>query len=262
MSSMAPMASSAPTPGGALPIACWGAATPCPPPSAPAWVKPCRPASSGCVRGASMPSRESRLRGLYLVTPDWIDTPRLCAAVAAALNGRPALLQYRNKLADLPTRREQAARLLSLCRAAGVPLIVNDSVELALEVGADGVHVGAEDGEPAAVRATLGPGRLLGVSCYADFDQARAARRAGADYVAFGALFSSPTKPAAVHAPLALLGRARAELDCSVAGIGGITFENAASAVAAGADLLAVITDVFAAPDPAARSAAYRPLFA
>jgi thiamine-phosphate pyrophosphorylase len=91
--------------------------------------------------------------------------------------------------------------------------------------------------------------------------QAKAARAAGADYVAFGALFSSPTKPAAARAPLELLTHARAELDCPLAGIGGITLDNAAAAVAAGADLLAVISDVFAAPDPAARSAAYRPLF-
>lgn len=209
-----------------------------------------------------MNSRDPRLRGLYLVTPDWLDTARLCTAVAAALGGRPALLQYRNKLADAATRREQAARLLTLCRSAGVPLIVNDSVELALEVGADGVHIGAEDGAPADVRAALGSDRLLGVSCYADLSQAKAARNAGADYVAFGALFPSPTKPVAPPAPLALLTRARAELDCPLAGIGGITLDNAAMAVAAGADLLAVISDVFAAPDPAARSAAYRALFA
>jgi thiamine-phosphate pyrophosphorylase len=208
-----------------------------------------------------MHSHESRLRGLYLVTPDWTDTARLCAAVAAALTGRPALLQYRNKLADPATRREQAARLLALCRAAGVPLIVNDSLELALEVGADGVHVGAEDGEPAAVRAALGPDRLLGVSCYADLSRAKAACAVGADYVAFGALFPSPTKPAAERAPLELMTRARAALDCALAGIGGVTLDNAATAVRAGADLLAVISDVFEAPDPAARSAAYRPLF-
>jgi thiamine-phosphate pyrophosphorylase len=208
-----------------------------------------------------MTRREWRLRGLYLVTPDWNDTARLCAAVAAALTGRPALVQYRNKLADAAIRREQAIRLLALCRAAGVPLVVNDSLELALQVGADGVHIGAEDGEPAAVRAALGPDRLLGVSCYADLIRAKAARAVGADYVAFGALFPSSTKPDAAHAPLELLTRARMELDCPLAGIGGITLDNAATAVRAGADLLAVISDVFAAPDPAARSAAYRPLF-
>jgi thiamine-phosphate pyrophosphorylase len=204
---------------------------------------------------------EPGLRGLYLVTPDWTDTPRLEAAVAAVLRGRPALLQYRNKLADAATRREQAGRLLALCRAAGVPMIVNDSLALALAVGADGLHIGRGDGDPAGVRAALGPDRLLGVSCYAELSRGKAAWAAGADYVAFGALFPSPTKPAAERAPLELLTRARGELGCPLVGIGGITLENAPAAVAAGADLLAVISDVFAAPDPAARCAAYRPLF-
>lgn len=208
-----------------------------------------------------MTPREGCWRGLYLVTPDWTDTHRLEAVVAAALEGRPALLQYRNKAADPATRGDQATRLAALCRAAGVPLIVNDSLELALAVGADGLHVGREDGDPAAIRAALGPHRLLGVSCYADLSRGKAARAAGADYVAFGALFASPTKPAADHAPLVLLGQAKVELNCPVAGIGGITLDNAATAVAAGADLLAVISDVFTAPDPAARCAAYRPLF-
>ncbi|MDY0012072.1 MAG: thiamine phosphate synthase [Rhodocyclaceae bacterium] len=202
-----------------------------------------------------------RLRGLYLVTPDWIDTSRLEAAVAAALVGRPALIQYRNKLADPATRRHQAVRLLALCRAAGVPLVVNDSLELALEVGADGLHIGREDGDPAPIRAALGPDRLLGVSCYDELSRGKAGWAAGADYVAFGALFPSTTKPAATRAPLGLLGQARAELPCSLAGIGGITLDNAPRAVAAGADLLAVISDVFSAPDPAARAAAYRALF-
>lgn len=204
---------------------------------------------------------DRRLRGLYLVTPDWTDTPRLVAAVAAALGGRPALLQYRNKLADAATRRDQAGRLLALCRSAGVPLIINDSLELALEMDADGLHIGADDGDPAAARAALGPARLLGVSCYADLSRGKAARAAGANYVAFGALFPSPTKPQAVRAPLELLGRARSELDCPVAGIGGITLANAPVAVAAGADLLAAVSDVFSAPDPGARSAAYRGIF-
>lgn len=208
-----------------------------------------------------MVSVERRLRGLYLVTPDWTDTLRLEAAVAAALIGCPALVQYRNKLADPGLKRTQAARILGLCRAAGVPLIVNDSLELALAIGADGLHIGGEDGDPAEVRAALGPERILGVSCYADLSRGKAARGAGADYVAFGALFPSPTKPEAAPAPLALIARARAELDCPVAGIGGITLDNAPAAVAAGADLLAVISDVFLAPDPGARSAAYRRLF-
>lgn len=200
--------------------------------------------------------------GLYLVTPDCADTVRLMSLLDAALAGRPALVQYRSKLADRTVRREQALRAASLCRACAVPFIVNDDLELALEVDADGLHIGRDDGDVAAVRAALGRGRLLGVSCYDDWARAEAAVAAGADYIAFGAMFASPTKPHAVRAPLGLLRRARDELTVPVAAIGGITLDNAAQLVAAGANLLAVISDVFDAPDPAARAAAYRQCFA
>lgn len=202
--------------------------------------------------------------GLYAVTPDSADTPGLLRDVAAALEGGLALVQYRNKLADAPLRREQARALLSLCRSQGVPLIINDDLALALDIAADGVHLGREDcpqGGLETVRAALGPGRILGVSCYDEFDLAREAAAAGADYVAFGALFPSITKPDTVRAPLELLGRAKMELACPVAGIGGITLDNAPSAIAAGADLLAVVSDLFQSPDITARARAYRSLF-
>ena len=201
------------------------------------------------------------LPGLYLVTPDWPDTAALLAAVSAVLPSRPALVQYRNKLADAALKREQAGRLLAACRAAGVPLVINDDLALAIEIGADGAHLGRDDGDPAAARRALGAGRILGVSCYDEWSRAVAGAAAGVDYVAFGAMFPSPTKPAAVLAPLELLGRARHELGLPVVAIGGITLDNARLLVAAGADLLAVISDVFSAPDPAARAAAYVGLF-
>jgi thiamine-phosphate pyrophosphorylase len=204
---------------------------------------------------------ERRLRGLYLVTPDMPDTDGLLERVAAALAGRPALLQYRSKQPDIALRREQAQRIAALCRHADVPFIVNDSLELALAAGADGVHLGRDDGDLAAARQALGGGRLLGVSCYDEWERAEAAIAAGADYVAFGAVFASPTKPLAVHAPLELFIRARREFDVALAAIGGITLENAPAAIAAGADLVAVISDVFDAPDPCARASAYRALF-
>lgn len=200
-------------------------------------------------------------RGLYLVTPDLADTEALVAAVTAVLPAYPVLLQYRSKQPDAALRREQASRLLPLCRAAGVPLVINDSLELALEVDADGVHLGRDDGDPAAARAALGPGRILGVSCYDEWWRAEAGLAAGADYVAFGAMFTSLTKPDTVRAGLDLVGRARHELGLPVVAIGGITLDNAPTLVAAGADLLAVVCDVFYAPDPAARAVAYARLF-
>ncbi len=139
--------------------------------------------------------------------------------------------------------------------------IINDDLQLALEIGADGAHLGREDGDLAAARAALGPGKLLGISCYDDIGRAREAKRVGADYVAFGSFFASPTKPAAVRAPLTLLGAAKAGLGLPVCAIGGITLQNAPQLIAAGADLLAVITDLFEAPDIRARAAAYTSLF-
>ena len=201
------------------------------------------------------------LSGLYAVTPDLDDTTELLRRVGQALQGGLRLLQYRNKPAAAALRREQAGALLALCRAQSVPLVINDDLQLALEIGADGAHLGREDGDLAAARAALGPGKLLGISCYDDIGRAREAKRVGADYVAFGSFFASPTKPAAVRAPLTLLGAAKAELGLPVCAIGGITLQNAPQLIAAGADLLAVITDLFEAPDIRARAAAYTSLF-
>ncbi len=209
-----------------------------------------------------MPERAAAPRGLYLVTPEMSDTDALLRAVDWALAGRPALLQYRSKLADEGLRREQAARVGALCRAGGVPFIVNDRVDLALALDADGVHLGRDDGDPVAARRALGPHRILGISCYDEWGRAEAAAAAGADYIAFGAMFASPTKPAAVRAPLALLSRARRELSVRVAAIGGISLDNAPAVVEAGADLVAVVSDVFASADPGARARAYQSLFA
>lgn len=198
-----------------------------------------------------------KLKGLYAVTPDYADTADLLRRTGRALEGGAVLVQYRNKTAGAALRREQALALLGLCRQHGVPLVINDDLALALDIGADGAHLGGEDGDLAAARAALGPGKLLGVSCYDEMERAREAGRIGADYIAFGSFFASPTKPAAVRAPLTLLAEARNELGLPVCAIGGITLQNAPQLIGAGADLLAVITDLFEAPDIAARAAAY-----
>ncbi len=191
--------------------------------------------------------------GLYAIT----DGPRadLLEVVAHALAGGTRLLQYRDKGADAARRRAEAAALKQLCDAHAVPLIVNDDVALAVAVGAAGVHLGRDDGDVAAARAALGADAIIGVSCYDSLDRAHAAAAAGADYIAFGAFFPSPTKPHAPRAPLELL-RQSAALDVPRVAIGGITPDNAASLVEAGADFLAVISAVFAAPD--VRAAAQR----
>jgi thiamine-phosphate pyrophosphorylase len=190
------------------------------------------------------------------VTPDAVPLE----IVAAVLQGGCRWLQYRDKGATPAQKRERAQALAALCRQYGAALLINDDVELALAVGAAGVHLGRDDGDIAAARARLGAGAILGASCYNEWDRAVAAAAAGADYLAFGAVHSSPTKPAAARAPLDLLGRAR-QLGLPVCAIGGITLDNAPPVIAAGADLLAVITDLFAAADPCGRAAAFQSLF-
>jgi thiamine-phosphate pyrophosphorylase len=198
-------------------------------------------------------------RGLYLITPDDVDTARLLARVRQVI-GLATLLQYRNKAADGALRREQAAALLPLCREAGVPLLVNDDWRLAADIGADGAHLGETDGALREARRALGDAAILGASCYDDLTRAESAAAAGASYLAFGAFFPSPTKPNARRAMPELLADS-ARFGLPRVAIGGITPDNACQLVDAGADLLAVISGVFDAPDPVAAAMAYRACF-
>jgi thiamine-phosphate pyrophosphorylase len=207
-----------------------------------------------------MNARPPSLRGLYLVTPDEPDTARLLGRTRPLLPFA-GLVQYRNKTAGASLRHAQARVLLEACREAGVRLIVNDDVSLAHALGADGVHLGGDDTGIAAARARLGGGAIIGASCYDDLARAADAAAAGADYLAFGAFFPSPTKPAARRATPGLL-RDAARLGLPRVAIGGITPDNAAVPVAAGADLVAVISGVYDAPDPPAAARALQALFA
>lgn len=200
-------------------------------------------------------NQQPRIRGLYVITDPALCGDRPDVAVAAAVAGGARLVQYRNKQATRLQRIVEIGALQDAC-AGRVPLIVNDDADLALETGADGVHVGQDCRNLSTLRARLGPDRLLGVTCHASVELALAAQAAGADYVAFGAFFASPTKPAAPRAPLALLREARSRLEIPIVAIGGINADNAGALQAAGADCVAVISGVFAQPDP--RHAAQR----
>ena len=199
-------------------------------------------------------------RGLYAVTPDEPDTNRLLARVETVLRAGASWLQYRNKAASEDLRAEQALALQSLCSRSKVPLIINDDWALAAAVGAAGAHLGEDDGELALARHELGAGAILGASCYNDLKLARQAAFAGATYIAFGAFFASPTKPNARQASPDLL-REAAALGLPRVAIGGITPDNARPLLEAGADLIAVISGVFEAPDPTAATRAYLSCF-
>jgi len=199
-------------------------------------------------------------RGLYLLTPDIADTQTLLTRLAPVLPFT-TWLQYRNKTAPSALQRQQLQALHPVCAAARVPLLVNDDWRLAAELGLPGAHLGADDGDLVAARAALGPQALLGASCYDQIEHARAAVQAEASYIAFGAFFPSATKPQARRAHPHLL-REAAVLGVPRVAIGGITPDNGRALVDAGADLLAVISGVFDAPDPAAAARAYLRCFA
>ena len=200
-------------------------------------------------------------RGLYAVTPDEPDIGLLTRKVRKVLAGGARILQYRNKSANAAVRREQGTALLALCREARVPFVINDDLDLARAIGADGLHLGRDDVSIAAARAQLGEDKVLGVSCYDRLDLALAAREAGADYVAFGSAFPSSTKPEATRAPLSLYREARARLDLPIVAIGGITTENAYNVIEAGADAVAVISALFDSPDIEAAARSFSRLF-
>lgn len=203
------------------------------------------------------------IRGLYAIADAGVlPAERLVGAAAQAIAGGARVIQYRDKTGRPAGERARLARALAaLCRGAGVLFIVNDDPELAATALADGVHLGRDDLPVGLARARLGAGRLVGVSCYDDLARAREASAAGADYVAFGSFYPSATKPQAVRAGVELLRQARARLRVPVVAIGGITPENGARLIAAGADALAVITGIFAQPDIEAAARRYARLF-
>ncbi|WP_301100973.1 thiamine phosphate synthase [Propionivibrio sp.] len=201
------------------------------------------------------------LRGLYVITPDGVDQDLLVKQVEAALRGGARLVQYRDKNRKAAQQAEIAHALRALCRCFDARFIVNDNMVLARAVDADGVHLGSADGDLVAARQVLGPSKLLGASCYADFNLARNAATAGVDYVAFGAVYPSPTKPQALPASMTLFGRCRAELGVPACAIGGVTLDNSPALISAGADLVAVITDLFEAPDIRSRATAFQKIF-
>lgn len=188
------------------------------------------------------------LSGLYPITSEALvkSESLLLAAVAEALEGGAALIQYRDKLNDPATRHRLATLLQALCARHGRPLIINDDLALAQAVSAAGVHLGRSDGSAAQARTRLGPRAIIGISCQADLDRAVEAEAQGASYVAVGRLFASGTKPEASAASLADLRAICAAVRLPVCAIGGVRAEHVAPLMEAGAGLIAAVEGVFA----------------
>lgn len=202
-----------------------------------------------------------KIGGLYAITPDSIDTENLLVMTQKALAGGAKLIQYRNKTADALLRHKQAEKLHHLCRKYDVPLIINDHLDLALEIGADGLHLGRNDISVNEARRTLGNTKIIGASCYNQIDLAVKAEDQGADYVAFGAFFASVTKPDAVTAPLELLGLAKQKLRKPIVAIGGITLLNANVLIGCGGDAIAVSNALFGTQDVQSTAQSFSQLF-
>jgi thiamine-phosphate pyrophosphorylase len=199
------------------------------------------------------------IRGLYAITQTDNKQPdTLFKAVAAAIRGGAVAIQYRDKN---PTDAPFVAReLVKICHQHNIPLIINDDIKLALESRADGVHLGNDDGEIIAARKHLGNTAIIGVSCYDSIERALTAQTLGASYVAFGRFFPSSSKPLAAPADIETLRKAKTAIRLPIVAIGGILPENGNELLAAGADLLAVISGVFD-HDPEQSALAYQYLF-
>jgi thiamine-phosphate pyrophosphorylase len=202
------------------------------------------------------------MKGLYIVTPDWDDTKKLVEITEQALRGGAEIVQYRHKTADQGLRKEQARELMSLCYRYRKPFIINDHVELAMEVGADGIHVGGTDAAIAEVRKQVGPTKIIGASCYGDLELAKAAHAAGASYVAFGGFYPSRVKKYPVTTSVDIIGQSKAIVPLPVVVIGGMTPENSVPLIAAGTDMVAAISSVYMQADPEAAARKFADLFA
>jgi thiamine-phosphate pyrophosphorylase len=202
------------------------------------------------------------MKGLYLVTPDWDDTQKMLDVTEAGLRGGAAIVQYRHKTASPELRREQASQLQALCRRYGRPFIINDFVELAMELDADGIHVGGTDAAVAQVRALVGPSKIVGSSCYGSMQLARDAWQAGASYVAFGGFYPSRVKKYEVSTPPEIVAQAKKEIPLPNVVIGGMTQQNSLPLVQQGTDMVAAISSVYMVDDPESAARGFAQLFA
>lgn len=206
--------------------------------------------------------RNRKISGLYAITPELDNTKDLLDKTRQVLEGGVQLLQYRNKSVNRVLLREQAGLLLQLCREHGVPLIINDYIDLAMEIDADGLHVGQYDASIAKARDQLGCNKIIGASCYNNLDLAIQAEKEGADYVAFGAFFPSLTKPNTVSVTENLISEAKKIITVPIVGIGGIRLTNAKMVIQSGCSALAVCNDLFQSGNSKLKAAQYVQLFA
>lgn len=185
-------------------------------------------------------------KGLYAIADSSIlSDEEFLEKVEIVLKNGAAILQYRDKSGIF----KHAVEIKKLCNQYNIPLIINDNLQLAKQLDADGVHLGKDDDDLKSAREFLGNEKIIGISCYNNLDRALEMQNMGATYIAFGAFFSSNTKPLAVKADLELLRNAKRKLSIPIVCIGGITLENADQLISNGADYIAVIQGLFKSND-------------
>lgn len=214
------------------------------------------------ARMKSLSLRNPTISGLYAITPELENTDDLLGKTRQVLEGGAQLIQYRNKSANRILLKEQAELLLQLCREYEVPLIINDYLDLAIEIDADGLHVGQHDAAIVKARNQLGDNKIIGASCYNNLVLAIQAEKEGADYVAFGAFFPSSTKPNAVSVTVNLICEAKKKIAAPIVGIGGIRVTNARKVIQSGCAAIAVCNDLFHTGNIKAKAAHYAQLLA
>ncbi|MCS5589802.1 MAG: thiamine phosphate synthase [Candidatus Thioglobus sp.] len=188
-----------------------------------------------------------KISGIYAITPDKILD--LGAIEQAIVTHKINILQYRHKTTGASIKLNEAKQLQQLCLRHNTLFIINDDINLAQKIGADGVHLGKDDASIATARQQLGNDSIIGVSCYNDIKLAKTAQNNGADYAAFGALFTSTTKPDAPQCSLDVITQAKQALTIPIVGIGGVDFSNQHQAFDAGCDAVAMINALFQSAD-------------
>jgi thiamine-phosphate pyrophosphorylase len=202
-----------------------------------------------------------KLTGLYIVTPDWDDTDQLIKTSELALQGGANILQYRHKTASAALRKQQGTALKALCQRYACLFIINDHIDLCLELGADGIHVGGTDASVEQARAQVGPNKIVGASCYGDLQLAHTAHQQGASYIAFGGFYPSRIKKYPVATPFNIVTQSKQEIPLPCAVIGGMTTENCLPLIAAGADMVAAISSVYRVENPELAARGFDKLF-
>ena len=192
-----------------------------------------------------------KLQGLYVIADaDCIGTDEIITKTEEVLVAGVKIIQYRDKINTQDNRYKIAGALRKLTNNYKCLFLINDDVQLAKSINADGVHLGKDDASIERARILLGDDKIIGASCYAKYENAQMVINASADYIAFGSFYPSSTKPNAPRAEITLLTKAKQQLKTPICAIGGITPQNAPNVLAAGADMIAVISAVFNASSP------------